>query len=358
MDETKKLDNILKNIYYNIKEPSSFSGINKLFTEAKKKLPKLRIEDVKNWLSGQSTYTLYKPIKRKFNRLPILVDDIDEQWQADLMEMTWYMDENDGYKYLLVVIDVLSRYAFIQPLKNKETQSIIKGFEQIFQFSGRKPKKLQTDQGKEFVSRAFQLYLRKNNIHFFTSTDDVIKCSLVERLIRTLRERINKYLNYVRTDRYIDVLNQILLNYNNSIHRTIEMKPSEVNQKNLMKVRANIRKNRSTKSKHNKKINVGDDVRIGIAKNTFEKGTTANWSDEIFKISKVKHTPNKTIYKLKDWDDEPLTSIYYPEEVQKVKDPKVYAIEKVLKRRTRNGKKQIFVKWTGWPNKFNEWIDE
>ena len=290
--------------------------------------------------------------------MTILVDGIDEQWQADLLDLTWFSRFNDGVKFLFVVIDCLSRYAWVEPLKDKSALSVVAGFE-IILATGRKPKKLQTDQGKEFVNANFNRLMKREGIHFFTTTDDQIKCAIVERLNRTLRNRIYRYLHYKNSHRYIDDLQKIVTGYNNSFHRAIKMKPSQVCSENVTEVKLNIKKTYKQKPHHKKAIEVGKTVRIARKKGTFEKGATSNWTEELFKVAKNKKTPSKYIYKLVDLDGEPITSIFYPEEVSEVKEKNVYKIEKVLKtgRNPLTRKTEYFVKWLGYPSKFNSWIE-
>lgn len=153
-------------------------------------------------------------------------------------------------------------------------------------------------------------------INFFTTTDDQVKCGLVERLNRTLRSRIYRYMFLQDSNRYIDVLQDIVKGYNNSYHRTIKMAPVDVQQGNIIQVLKNIRGLPKLTTK--KPLKIGDYVRIQKWKGVFEKGSTANWTREIFRIVKVKKAPNTIAYHLEDLTGEPITSVHYPEEVQKV----------------------------------------
>lgn len=353
------IQELLKSIYFDPKAEGSFGGLKKLYTAALKKQPNLKLKQVENWLAKQNAYTLFKQRKKKFLRVPILVNYIDEQWQADILDMTWLARQNDGYKYILVVIDILSRYAWAIPLKDKSAKTVTDAFRKIFTF-GRKPEKLQTDQGKEFVNSKLQTLLKTNSIHHFTTTDDIIKCAIAERFNRTLRSRIYRYLSAKNTNRYVDRLDDIVLGYNNSYHRTINASPASVTPDNETEILINIRKShRKLESIRHKPFKVGDYVRITRAKTIFEKGTTTNWTEEIFKIIKVKKTPQGYIYKLEDFDSEPITSIFYHWELQLAEKPQVYRIEKILRQRTNPGtkRKEYLVKWLGYPEKFNSWVD-
>uniref|UniRef100_A0A158P4P5 Integrase catalytic domain-containing protein n=1 Tax=Tetranychus urticae TaxID=32264 RepID=A0A158P4P5_TETUR len=184
---------------------------------------------------GQETYTNFRVRRKNFQRLAVLVDRIDEQWQADLMDMSYWSGQNDGVNHLLVVIDILSRFAWIQPCRDKAAPTIINAFSEIFS-SGRKPEKLQTDQGREFNNNRFKFFCTSQGVHYFTTTDASIKCALAERLIRTLRSRIYRFIYHKHTHRYIDDLQNIVNNYNNSYHRTIKTAPNSVTQDNQQSI--------------------------------------------------------------------------------------------------------------------------
>lgn len=340
----------IKTAYVTPNSPGSFGGIRRLYEVVK---GKSKLKDVENWLKNQDTYSLFKQVRRNFPRLPILVNDIDEQWQIDLMDMTWLAKENNNYKYLLNVIDCFSRYAWVIPLKSKSATEVSDALETLFKM--RTPQKLQSDQGKEFVNLC-----KKYKINFFTSTDDVIKCAIVERFNRTLRTRLYRYLHYYETKRYIDDLGEIVTSYNNSFHRTIQMSPSEVSKDNITRVLINIRKSHPKNKAKQNPFKVGDTVRIARAKGVFEKGTTSNFSEEIFTIIKVKKTPQGYIYRLKDYDKEKITSIFYHYELVKAEEKSLYKVEKVIKSRINPStkKKEYFVKWLGYPSKFNSWVQD
>lgn len=307
-------DSILRSIYFTPESGGSLGGSKNLWMEAKKVLPKLKLTEVKDWLNNHETYSLFKQVKRRFPRLKTLVNDIDEQWQIDLMDVSWFSKHNDGTRFLLVVIDVLSRYAWVRPLKTKDGKSVADAMKSILK--ERVPTKIQSDMGKEFLNRNFNSLMKEYKINHFTTTDDQVKCALVERLNRTLRGRIYRFMHANDTKRYIDSLDSIVKGYNKSYHRTIRMAPESVNEDNLGQVLKNIMG--SEKKINRKALKVGDFVRIQKWKGTFEKGSTANWTREVFRIVKVKKTPQTVVYRLEDLNREPITSVHYPEEVQKV----------------------------------------
>ena len=144
---------------------------------------------------------------------------------------------------------------------------------------------------------------------------------------------------------YIDKLNDIVNEYNNTYHRTIKMKPVDVKDN----IYINFKKEVNHKDPKSK---VGDNVRISKYKNIFAKGYTPNWSEEVFVIKKVKNTVPWT-YVINDLNSEKVIGTFYEEELQKT-NRKEFRIEKRIKRK---GQKS-YVKWKGYDNSFNNWIDK
>lgn len=352
-------EELLKRIYYDVNSSGSFGGATRLFKAAKQSDPEIELSQVKEWLQGQDAYTNFKPKRKRFPRVPILVNRLDEQWQADLMDMSFWSKNNGGVNYLLVVIDVLSRFAWVRPCKDKTSKSIITAFDRIFNL-GRKPEKLQTDQGKEFKNKDFKQYCSRKGIHFFTTTDDTIKCAIAERFIRTLRARIYRFVYWKNSYHYVSHLQQIVANYNNSYHRTIKATPDSVTSENQQSILETILRSIKEGDLRKKPFNIGDDVKIPLAESRFDKGAVQQWTDEVYKIKSEKITPQKYIYKLHDQSGEDITSIFHPEELQKVKyDPNSrHKIERIIRRRYDRERRQYkyLVKWQGWNEKFNSWI--
>ena len=108
---------------------------------------KLSSKDISNWLMSQDAYILHKPARRNFKRNRVIVGGIDEEWQMDLADMQSLKQYNDGYRYLLVCIDVFSKYVWVVPIKSKTGPALVEEFKVIL-LSGRKPEKIMTDQGK------------------------------------------------------------------------------------------------------------------------------------------------------------------------------------------------------------------
>ena len=293
---------------------------------------------------------LHKPARHNYPRRKVDIRSLDETWQADLVEMIPYSRENKGYKYLLTIIDIFSKYAWAVPVKQKTGKDVSAAMQSVLD-KGRVPKNLHTDKGKEFYNSVFEGLMKKYKIHLY-STHSNLKASICERFNRTLKEKMWMKFSQRGSYKWLDILPDLLLAYNGRKHRTTGMKPKDITSANEAKVLKNF--NFKKKSIHNiPKFKVGDQVRVSKAKHAFEKGYTPNWTTEIFTISRVKPTI-PTTYLLKDYQDQPIAGGFYEQELQKTKYPDIFLVEKVLKKRGN----QVFVKWLGFDNTHNSWIDK
>ena len=154
----------LRELYYNPESPASFGGVDSIYRAVKNDAKyQISRNKIRSWLQKQDTYTLHKPVRYRFKRNRVIVGAIDEQWEADLVIMDSLSKYNNGFKYILTVIDVLSKYAWVEPIKTKTGENLVKAFEKILR-KGRKPETFHSDKGTEFTNRLFQKYLKKNNI--------------------------------------------------------------------------------------------------------------------------------------------------------------------------------------------------
>ena len=350
------MEKTLSSTYLDPSQPASFGGLDAVYRAVKEKgKNKISRKQVRDWLSQQDVYTLHKPARRRYKRSRVIVPGIDAEFQADLVDVQNLSRYNKGYKYLLTCIDIFSKYAWVVPLKTKQGQELVKAF-QIILSSGRKPNKLQTDQGTEFLNRVFQKFLRDNNIDFFT-VNSGLKASVVEGFNRTFKNKMYKYLTAKNTLTYINVLSKLVSSYNNTYHRSIKMKPSQVTKKNEAKVWDTLYGDDVQKPVRYK-FKVGDRVRISKVKRMFEKSYLPNFTEEIFTVYK-RMTRQVPVYKLKDDAGEILDGTFYEPELQKIiKNDDVYRVEKILQKRKRKGIVEYFVKWKDYPDKFNSWEPE
>ena len=132
-------EELLKKLYYDLKNPAAYAGKSKLLKEAKTHDSNISIVHVEEWLTSQLAYTLHKPICLNFKTRPVVVHQIDEQWQIDLMDMSKLAMHNDEFKFIMVVIDILSKYSWLEPLKSKLGIATKNELEHIFSETIRRP---------------------------------------------------------------------------------------------------------------------------------------------------------------------------------------------------------------------------
>jgi transposase InsO family protein len=341
---------ILKRVFYDPQHPAGYGSVKDLHNAVKAKgITKAQVE---KWLKKQKTYTLHRPMIKKFPRRHVEVIQIDQQFQADLADMSNVSEYNRGMRYLLVVIDSFSRYCWAHPIENKRPHTVLAAFKKIFK--ERRPYSLYSDNGTEFKNSVLKTYLKKEGIHFFTTHNSETKASIAERMIRTLKTKIYKHFTSKNTRRYLDILPKILKGYNQRKHRSIDMAPANVTFDNAEKLRQarKVKKDKNIKYK----FNIGDTVRASKAKHYFEKGYYPNYTTEIFTVKRRYKRQGLPLYTLKDYSGEVLEGAFYQEELQPVTRPNKWEVEKVIKTRGRGKQKEYFVKWSGYGSKFNQWV--
>ena len=350
----------LEKTFYNPKNAASFQGPEKLWQAAQEHFPgNISRKQIKEWLAENEIYALNRPVQRHFPRSRVIVQGRFDQFDADLADMQKLATYNDGINYWLVVIDVFSRYLWIEPLQNKNGETIVKAFKKIFA-RGQKPRRLRTDRGKEFTGKLLEKLYTEENIEHFVSNTQEVKAGYAERVIGTIKTKTWRDMRHNQTYRYIDHLQDIVESYNNTPHSSIGMPPSEVSTGDVSRrlfwsqyKPKPPEKKKDRKSKF--QFEAGDHVRVTYTHRTFERAYDEKWSEEIFVVTKRFRQDQKKVYSLEDLTGEEITGSFYEPELQKaVFDPnREYIIEREVER--KNGKSLI--KWKGWPEKFNTWID-
>ena len=314
-------------------------------------------EEIRN-IYKDATKELFKHFRKKFQRRKVIANDVDDIWSIDLVEMPKeWINDNNGYKYILNVVDVFSKYAWSIELKNKNARDMVYAFKVIFS-QGRLPNNIWVDSGKEFYNSSVKKLLDSLEINIY-STYGEHKSAVVERFNRTLKNMMYPALTINNNHKWVDILDELIETYNNKKHSSIGMTPSEASkEENFTKVYKKLYENYYNQEVDKPKLKLGDRVRISKVKGTFEKGYLPNWSEEIFKIKEVLITKPIT-YKLEDMMEDEVKGSFYEQEIQKTSQKEdVMFVEKILKRRKRKGIKEVFVSYVGWPSKFNNWIPE
>lgn len=302
-------------------------------------------------IKEQVVEEIHKPARKNYVRRRVIIRGLDDLIQADLVEMIPYAKFNKGFRYILVVINVFSKYVWALPVKRKTGKEVTAAMQTILKKMKKIPKNIQTDNGKEFYNKDFNSLMETYKLNHY-STYSNLKASIVERVNRTLKSLMWKQFSLQGNYKWLNLLQHLVDKYNNTVHSTIHMKPKDINIKNSKSVIIKFRKN-TTLNKDTVKFKVNDPVRISKYREQFSKGYTPNWSNEIFKIRKVQHT-TPTTYLLQDQNLEDILGSFYSEELKKTSYPDVYLVEKILRRKGN----RVLVKWLGLDSRFNSWINK
>lgn len=295
---------------------------------------------------------LHRNARRNFQRRKTDMRGINDTLQADLVEMIPYAKQNRNMKYILTVINIFSKVAYARALKNKSATEVTKAMDSVLSSIGHPMEHLHVDNGLEFYNAPMKRMLERRKIHMY-STFTTKKAAIVERFNRTLKNRMWKEFSFRGSYKWIDILDSLVDDYNFTKHRTIKMRPADVKTSNERYLLKTVYRSSFPLRRPKNKFKKGDSVRISKYKHIFAKGYTPNWTTEIFKIKTVQPT-NPVTYLLVDHEGRDITGTVYAEELQSVKYPDLFLVEKVLRKK---GDK-VFVKWLGFESRFNSWINE
>lgn len=291
----------MEKLYNDLSSDTGLASAKRLYQHVQKKT-------ADDFLKTQDSYTLHKPVIRNFRRRKYTVKGLNDLVQMDLADMTSLSRWNGGIKFLLVWIDCYSRYLRVEPLKTKSAQVVAAAISKLL--NEQKPKHVQSDKGTEFLNANVRELFQEADVNFYTTQDPDTKAAFAERVIRTLKSKIYRYLTLKNTKNYINVLPQLVLSYNRSKHRSTGQRPVDITTNSL-----NVGTLQQIEVKH--KLKVGDKVRIALEKSAFSKGYTPNWSKEVFLISNQLQTDPPT-YRIKDANGEEILGSYYEPELQAV----------------------------------------
>ena len=229
---------------------------------------------------------------------------------ADLIEYPKYKNQNSNYRFILVIIDCFTKYIWTVPMKFKTAQWTSEAFESVFKTFDKFPVHIVTDRGLEFYNVQVQKVFQNYGInHYSIPTKSKWKASIVERVIRTLKMRLERYFTKNKTHRWKDVIEQLTTNYNATPHRSHGYVPMKINHENQQEVYKRLYPHISLRT--DCRLQVGDKVRKIIDKTLFEKGYKANWSEEIYKIKEIRQSNGVCWYYLTTLNDEQIDGIWY-----------------------------------------------
>lgn len=292
---------------------------------------------------------MHKNRRVRFPRKHFEMFGIDDTWEADLTDLGIIKEFNDNITFMLVVVDVFSKFAFARPLKSKNMVDVTIAFRSILESSKRCPRNLHTDKGTDFHNKQMKKMYNEYNInHYITQSD--LKATMVERLNRTLKGYMYKYFHEHSTYRWVDDLQMHIDYYNSKYHSKIKMAPNECKKEHEQHLLDTVYNYDYNISDEKPKFKLNDFVRISTKRGTFFKAYEQNFGSEIFQIVDMNPIQPETYY-LKDYKGERIVGAFYKEELTKVADKDGYLIEKVIRKR---GDK-VLVKWQGFSDEHNTW---
>ncbi|KAL3069276.1 hypothetical protein niasHS_018001 [Heterodera schachtii] len=308
----------------------------------KKKHPKLKRTEFDDFLQRNTTYTLFKPKREKFRRLRTVPTGFMTDVQADLADFQALSRKNSGYRYLLLAVDVLSRRMFGSPVKSKRPADVKRAFEEVFDQMPKLPETLYTDRGLEFVAKPMKEFFAENGVKKYETSS---------------KKEGSRRRESHSTSAWVDVLPKFLSAINNSVCRATGLRPNEISDVNAREVWKRVYGERLVPAEKRPKIKAGETVRMPEPKHIFEKGYIPNYSDHVYTVDEARST-NPQHYLLKDYYGTKLKRKFYLPELTKVQvdENTMYRIEKKYKERMRDGKKEILVKFIGFPEKY--WVTD
>jgi hypothetical protein len=303
----------LKNAYYSPESDVAFSSESALIKKFKTKISR---EFIKDWISEQPTHALHRKRDKKFPRLKAFAFETGF-YHSDLSPHDNVIAKaNNNCHQLLVICDTLTRRLDAILIPNKDATSMINGMKILLKRN--KVRILYTDRGQEYVSKQFEIFLKSRNIQHFLARN-IHKAFLAEMSIRRLRTRINKYLEFKKTNSFYKQLPAIVDGLNRQYNRNLKFAAADITSKKVKRqVFENLYFDYLKKPRKLPTLKVGDKVRIAIPNTNFEKNyARINYSREIFKIAQV--LPKKIpVYKINDLEGKGIEGTWYDQELYKV----------------------------------------
>jgi Integrase core domain len=337
--------------------PTAFGGIGNIKRFYKNRFGQKKILST---LSSIDSYTLHREYKRPKYRNPFFIYSIREQIQMDLIDMRQKAADNDGVTFLMVAIDVFSKKAWVKTMRNKSAATSLTLIKQLVEEIAPPIKALFFDRGTEFKNQYVRQFLAEKNIKMIHPNSET-KAAVVERFNRSFQDLIYRFLTEHETERYVDVLPQLIETYNNRGHRTLQfLTPNEAEKpENKAQVLSalNVYYSKIVSVKQRPKYVIGETVRIKILADKMRRGYQPRFHPEHFKIIDINTRMPIPMYFLQSLNtNEKISGGFYANELQPITG-NIFKIEKVLKKQRIRGVNKLFVKWQGFDDTHNSWIN-
>ena len=317
-------------------------------------------------LERHDGYTLHREYKRPRQYNPYFVHGRRELVQADLIDVSKIAASNRGVRFILVLIDVMTKRVWCYALRRKTAAAMTTALTWWLDDIDEPPDKLQTDKGLEFTNARVQALLRARGVEWEAAAG-TLKAAVAERVNKTLQVLIYKHLTENETLEYAQKLPALVRTYNTRAHRTLQgMSPAEADRPGREAAVQAIFHQRyadaaQRAARLRPRFRVGDTVRVKTEPKKVSSSSRAyaeQFHGEYYRITRVNRTLPVPMFYLRSLDTgEHIEGGFYAEELQK-QSAEVYKIERVLRRRTRRGRREVLVKWKYFGPAHNSWVPE
>ena len=364
----------LKELYYNTDYPCSFQGPSKLYNYIKDEGKyKIGLYKITQWLLKQSSYYATRQSRNRYAAHKFLTpSELWHTYVSDLIDFSKLKSSNDNYAFIMITMDVLSRFVWGVKLHRKTSSQMIDAFKYIFKTSSKKPKKILSDRGTEYTSRHVKKYLDSQGIKIYFSSN-ISKVAMAERVIKTIKSSLFRIMRHEKNLKiWIPHFQGVIDNYNRTRHSATKFAPADVNADNFVQVLKNqyynipsikprqISKNafkNSTTSKY--KFPVGSYVRLASIKQAFYKVGQQTYTDEIFRVKSRFMTQSIALYRLVDGKNDSIIGSWQEAElIRAYPVHQEWKIDSIIKTRIKNNITQKLIVWKNKPKSYNSWINE
>lgn len=364
---TPEEEEYLKELYVNVQKPGSLRGVRGLYdlVKSQNKHSDITLAQIREWLRGVPVYTRWKPARKNFERNKIEAQYPGHLFQFDLM-FPDAKEEINGFKYAYVLlgIDVFSRYAFYAALTDRKAKTLVEALKSIFDNNNYNPVSAWADPAGEHKSAVTKNFFKARNIHLYYA-NSLIHCPHVERFIRTVKTKLRRYSTYYNTNSWVVPVGDIVEAYNNRVTRVHGMTPTQVLRDPISAGVAYARMYRRVgrKARERKKriiFKVGDYVRISRIRKIFEKESSylGTFTQAIYRIKKIASYLPHPMYTVEDLMGREVLGKFYERELQKItyQPEKLHVVERILKRRKGRKGEEVKVQWRGYKKSEAKWI--
>lgn len=373
----KDINAYLTRRFYNPRLPGSFTSASKLHSVIKREgRYNISLARINEWAKGEDILSLHKDSKNPQKYRRVYAPGANHIWDADLLQLNGerFKKANSNYSFILVTVDIFSRVCRAEATKSKSSKDMIVCFKKIFQRTQERPLYIRMDRGVEFTAHQVRDYLKDQGIKVVYSNSES-KAHFSEILVKNIKKRLFQFFQHTNSYSYINNLQDIIHSYNSTVHSSLGVSPLEVTAQNeqdifnyqyrrqsaksLKKLMEYAVKTHRNRKRNLYKYNIGQHVRLAYyRKKNFTRSYDEQFSGEVFTVRARKITDGIAQYYLRDYNGEDLKGPVYASEITPVTiDADGYfKLEKVLRTRVRNGKKEYLVKFQSWPEKFSKWV--